>query len=209
MKYTINIGVRGRGVRLFALNEEELSRAFESESLDEVFDEIKEEREYDFQFERTYYTSYCDRFGLEVKDENGEIVYETDDIEEFVSRDKTYNDDGDVRIEGWKFRGIEDGIYLTRISTEKGVEFEGEIELDEPFNPDKLYIIRDRNVDDELLEDDVFCAGELYYQKGDKINLEEDLIYMDDIGWNEEQYYDTFLYKLTEKNWWQEYTESE
>ena len=57
-------------------------------------------------------------------------------------------------------------------------------------------------IDDELLGDYVYPTNVLYYQRGEGYDMNRDKIeldFEDDMG---EQYFDTFLFKLEDKNVW-------
>ena len=201
-KYTRELGVRAKGVQLLELAEEEKNELLE-EDLDEVYLDWIEEKEYDFALEGQYLTSEVDRFGLTIKDEKGEIVFESDDIKSLLERDKTYDEDeGEIQVKGWEFQGVKDGNYLTRIQIVKGCWYTGEFELNEPFNKEKLYIVRDNKINDELLGDNVFPVDTLYYQRGEGYDINRDKILLDFESDYGEQYFNTYLYKLTERDWW-------
>ena len=68
-------------------------------------------------------------------------------------------------------------------------------------------MIQDITINDELLGDTVFPMGVLYYQKGDGYDVNRDEIQLDDEGSDEEQYYETHLYELTEGDWWHDLQE--
>ena len=97
------------------------------------------------------------------------------------------------------------GTYPIQIV--KGCWYTGEFELNEPFDKEKLYFVRDNEINDELLGDYVFPADILYYQRGEGYDINRDEILLDSEGWNEEQYYSTHLFKLTERDWWHDLQE--
>ena len=146
-----------------------------------------------------YLTSNIDRYGLTIRDENNNIVYESESFYDLV--DRTYDEEDD-EIQGWNFKGFKTGYYLTHLQVIKGCFWTGEFELNEPFDVNKLYILRDQEIDEELLGDSVYPIDTLYYQRGEGYDMNRDEIRLyleDDMG---EQYYDTFLYQLIEKNVW-------
>lgn len=199
MKYKVEICVRGMGVQLLPLTEEEKDQLL-GVDLDEVYEDWVEEKECDFYLEGVYLGYGCDRFGLTITDENGNVVFKTSDL--YDLRDLTYiNEDGDS-IKGWEFKGVDEGIYLTRTQTLKGVCHSGEFELDEPFDKDKLYIIQDTVINDELLGDDIFQSDVIYYQRGVEPSLEDDVICVDEGDDGDEQYHETYLMDVTEGDWW-------
>lgn len=203
MKYTIDFGVRARGVQLLELTEEEKDQLLE-ESLDDVYMDWIEEKDYEFALENTYLIPECDRFRITIKDEKDNVVFESDNMVDFLTQlDKTCDEDGEPLAEDWTFEGVEDGFYLTRIQTLKGCGAEGEFELDEPFDINKLYVIKDSQINDELMGNDTFPMYALYYQRGEGLDLERDLIDLEPNGCDEEQYYDTYLMKVSDGDYWQ------
>lgn len=200
MKYFIELSVRGRGLQLFPLTEDDKNELM-NENLDEIYLDWVDKRDYAFEMDNQYLMRSCDRFYLSIKDENCNIVYEIDNPNNLV--DKTCDENGKY-IKGWHFDGVDDGIYLTRIQTIKGCYYTGEFELNEPFDKDKLYIVRDTQINDELLGDDVFPIDTIYYQQGESINLDNDRIDLDfdsDMG---EQYFHTHILKVEERDYWTE-----
>lgn len=205
MKYIIELSVRSKGVQLLSLNEDEKEQLLD-EDLNEVYLDWIAEKDYDFALEAQYLMYDCDRFRLTIKDENNKVVYETDNPRNL--NDRSVDEDGEP-INGWEFLGVEDGIYLTRLQTIKDSFVSGTFELDEPFDKDRLYIIKDTEIDDELMGDDVFPLDTIYYQRGESMNVEEDVINLDfddDMG---EQYYDTYLMRVKKKNLWQNLQEDD
>ena len=196
----MELGVRAKGVQLLEVTEEEKQELL-GEDLDEVYLDWMERKEYEFALEGQYLMSTVDRFSLTIRDENDNIVYETENFEDLV--DKTYDDEEEeILVKGWKFQGIKDGNYLTRIQIIKGCWYTGEFELNEPFNKEKLYIVRDNKINDELLGDNVFPVDTLYYQRGEGYDINRDKILLDFESDYGEQYFNTYLYKLTERDWW-------
>lgn len=200
MKYYIELDVRAIGVQLLRLTTEEKNQLLSINNLDNIYYDWVTEKCYEFEVEREYLTPNIDRFSLTISDENDNIVYESEDVNDLV--DQTYDDEGEERVKGWKFKGVEDGCYLTRIQTIKGSYYTGEFELNEPFDEEKLYIIRDQIINDDLLGDYVYPIDTLYYQQGDGYDAERDKICLDfesDCG---EQYYSTHIFQVTEKDYW-------
>lgn len=200
MKYFIDLGVRAKGVQLIELTEEEKDELLEGEDLDDIYDDWVDKIEYEFALENYYLTPSCDRFTLTIRDEDDEVVYEVEDVDELV--DRTYDNEGEVQVKGWEFEGFKDGYYLTRLQTIKGCCCSGEFELDEDFDASKLYLVQDKQIEEELVGDTVFPLFKLYYQKGEGYDIERDVIELEfesDLG---EQYYDTYLCSLKELNWW-------
>lgn len=200
MKYSIELSVRAKGVQLSALNEEEKEELLE-ENLEDIYLDFIEGKDYEFYLAKQLLMKDCDRFLLIIKDEEGNVVYQEGNPKKLI--DLTCDDDGEP-IPEFKFNGVEDGTYLTRIQTIKGCNYSGEFELDEPFDADKLYIIRDTEIDDELMGDDVYPLDKIYYQRGESINLQNDMIELDieeDMG---EQYYKTYVMEVESRHFWTE-----
>lgn len=200
MKYFIELGVRGRGVELIELTEDEKNKLLKEKCLNDVYLDWVDECGYNFELERYFLTPNVDRFTLTIRDENNNVVYESEDVMEL--EDRTFDDDGECQVKGWTFDGVKDGYYLTRIQTIKGCWYEGEFEIDGTFDKDKLYVVQDKNIEEELLGDYVFPLGVIYYQKGDGYDMIRDEIELEFISDFGEQYWDTRLYKLRYKCSW-------
>lgn len=194
MKYFIELGVRAQGLQLLQLTEDEKEQLLKEENLDEVYYDFVEEREYCFTLEGYYLTTEVDRYSLVIRDENGNIVYDSEDVDDLLSNDKTFDEDDEVQVKGWKFKGIENEDYLVRYQTIKGAGAQGEFELEEPFDKNKLYVVRDEYVDDDLMGDNVYPLITLYYQQGEGYDCVRDVIKLDYEGDNGEQYWDTYIY---------------
>ncbi|MCM8872302.1 MAG: hypothetical protein NDJ65_03375 [Paludibacteraceae bacterium] len=199
MKYTIELAVRGTGVQLLALDEEEKDQLLE-EDLDDVYMDWYEEKGGDLYLEGQYLMRDSDRFCLTITDENGNEVFETEDPR--TLHDYTYNDAGEPQVEGWKFVGVGDGLYLTRIQTLKGCYYTGEFELDEPFDEKKFYILQSDTINDELLGDDVYDPYFVYYQRGEGYDIKRDKIELEDDDWVDEQYWSTHLMEVSHRDCW-------
>ena len=213
MKYRIELSVNGWDTRLFLLDQEHVDEALNSgDSLKKFYRNYVENWDdpIDPDFERYYITSESDDFILEIKDENGETIYELNDVDDYISNDKTQIEDEDgylTDIDGYEFVGIKDGMYLVRIASNENCGGYAEIELDHPFNPDRLYIVRSSHVDDELMDDTVYEMFQLYYQRGEGFDLKRDLIELLNNGWDDETYASYNLLKVSDKNYWQEIEE--
>ena len=181
MKYTVELAARAQGVQLLEVTEEEKNELLE-EDLNEVYTDLVQDKEYEFALEGKYLTPEADRFCLTIKDENDDVVFESEDIDELLDRNKTYDDDGDVQVKGWEFTGVDDGVYLARVQTIRDCFYVGEFELTEPFDEEKLYMVQDITINDELLGDTVLPMGVLYYQRGEGYDVNRDEIQLDDEG---------------------------
>ena len=197
MKYKIELGFRGTGVKGLKLTEEEKDELLEVDDLEEVYEDWVEKKGYEFDFEYTFLTKNTDRYQLTIKDENDNIVYQSDNVKDLLKNDKTW------KIEDFDFemQGEEDGYYLLDIPTIKGCWYFGDLEIDGDFDPEKLYVIQDDRISDELTGDAMYPIV-LYYQKGEKPNLDNDKIQMEfesDLG---EQYWDIYLMELEYGDEW-------
>lgn len=205
MNYTIQLDVRDLHLRVWELNEELLEKVNEYDSLEELDSHLMFEGE-DPLYEDSFITNGCDRFSLEVEDEDGEVVYEIDDLDEYLGKDKTFDEEGES-IKGYEFEGLKgkNCDCLVSLITEKGAGGSAELELEEPFDPDKLYLIRSTKIDDELVGDDVYPIFGVYYQRGEGYDLERDIIDFDPDGLFEEQYQNYIgIMKLEEGRYWSE-----
>lgn len=205
MNYKIFLDVRDLHVRVWELNEELLEKVNEYDNLEELDSRLMFEGE-DPLYEDSFITNDCDRFSFKVEDEEDNIVYELEDLDEYLDKDKTFDDEGEC-LEGFEFDGLgdKDCDCLVSIVTEKGAGGSAELELEEPFDPDKLYLIRSTKIDDELVGDDVYPIFGVYYQRGEGYDLERDIIDFDPDGLFEEQYQNYIgIMKLEEGRYWSE-----
>lgn len=206
MTYTIQLDVRDSHLRVWELNEELLKKASEYNSLEELDRELMYDGVVTPLYEDSFITRACDRFSLVVEDEDWETVYELEDLDEYLSKDKTFNEEGET-IKGFEFEGLKgkNCDCLVSLVTEKGAGGTADLELDEPFDPDKLYIIRSTKIDDELVGEDVYPIFGVYYQRGEGYDLERDIIDFDPDGLFEEQYQNYIgIMKLEEGRYWEE-----
>ncbi|MBR6686032.1 MAG: leucine-rich repeat domain-containing protein, partial [Paludibacteraceae bacterium] len=194
MKYFIELSARAVGLQLLKLSEEEKDEILDGRDIEEVF----EEHDDDFALERQFITPEVDRFALTIRDENDNIVYETENVKDLEF--KTYDDNGDEQVKGWSFEGIADGFYLTKVQTIKGYYCEGEFELEGTFEKDKLYIVHDQNLYDEIIGEELSPIHYIYYQKGEGYEISRDQIYLEDLSDWEEQYVQIVLYEIVD-NW--------
>lgn len=205
MNYKIRLDVRGLHLRVWELNEELLEKVNEYDSLEEMDSELMYEGEEPL-YEDSLITRDCDRFSFEVEDEDGEVVYEIEDLDEYLDKDKTYDEEGEY-IKGYRFEGLGDKNCdcLVSLVTEKGAGGTADLELDEPFDPDKLYLIRSTKIDDELVGEDVYPLFGVYYQRGEGYDFERDRIDFDPDGLFEEQYQNYIgVMRLEEGRYWDE-----
>lgn len=149
-----------------------------------------------------------ENFSLVVKDEEGNVVYETEDASSIPmycyfpysnSICKYYDDeegeDGDDKeydLPNFKFEDIADGFYMIENNNLRWTYFEGEFETDN-FDPSKFAFYPSEYFDDIICEDDVFISNIRY--DGKPIEFEEDgsdpygsnfkLLTKDEDGWSD------------------------
>lgn len=235
-KYVFDFGLRAKGLQLIKITEDQkkevLARLKANEYLDDIFMDFQERLDYEFALERQYVTYGCDRYGfaiwevLDLEDEDidqlteldiyniirGDTddvkIYESEDVDDFIrEKDKTYDEDYDLQVEGWKFEGIEDGDYLAKAQTLKGTSYQGLFVLDEVFDENKLYIVRDKNIDEEFIGlggDYMYSVFDnFYYKKGEGYDLLRDKLEIIPYGENpgDEQYWTTYLLNQGKLGW--------
>ncbi len=201
MKYKINLSFRGRGVQIAKLSEEEkdeiLEKIEETEDIDEVYEEWTWENTPEYDYEETALDKNVDRFSLEVVDENGNTVYQSEDVNDLIKN----KENGD------SFIGLPDGFYFGQIQTVKGCCYNADLELDGEFDVNKFYAIRDVYVNEELVGNEIFPIGNICYKRSEEINPEADGVdweFDSDMG---PQYWDTFLMELEDKDGWEDLTD--
>ena len=86
MNYKIRLDVRDLHLRVWELDEELLKKVNEYDSLEEMDSELMYEGEEPL-YEDSFITTDCDRFSFVVEDENEEVVYEIDDLDEYLDKD--------------------------------------------------------------------------------------------------------------------------
>ena len=107
-----------------------------------------------------------DTFSLEVKDENGNVVYKTTDTGSITTY-PYYDEDKDEDVEAPNFKRepVEVGDYLIENNTLKWTTISFELETDSPFDPSKLSFYPCAYLDDILCEDDIFLSQLRYDNK--------------------------------------------
>lgn len=84
----------------------------------------------------------------------------------------------------------------------KGCGYETTLDINGKFEPEKLYVIQDRYIDDELFNDTTYPPC-LYYQKGEEPHIETDYLDMELIGEDfDDQYWDIYLMELECEDEW-------
>ena len=87
MKYNIEIEVRAHGVQLIKLTEEEKEQLLKEKELDNVYCDWVNKCEYNFELEGRYLTPGVDRYFLTITDEDDEIVFESEDVEDIEDKE--------------------------------------------------------------------------------------------------------------------------
>ena len=204
MKYTVNLSVRSKGLQLLNVTDNEKNELLQEENLDSVYLDWVEKLNDDYTLEGEFLCHGVDRYCLSVEDEEGNTIYESHDVDDLLDNDRTYLDeDQEECVDGYEFKGIVDGYYLVRMQVIKGSSYSCELELEEPFDAEKLYVIRDMFINDELMGDTVFPITAIYYLRGNTPDPKKDDMNWDFISDMGEQYYDTYLFSVKEKDWWE------
>ena len=192
-KYTIELSLWAKGVQLLDVTEEEKNELSEG-NLNDVFYDWASKYDYDFYYERQFICPNTEYFELVVKDEEDNVVYETQSVSDLS--DKTDED------KSREFKGVKDGYYLARVQNLKGMFFCGELELDEPFDADKLYLIQDSKLDREFVNEPLYPLGSIYYQQGEGYDSNRDEISLDNEGDMRETECKTTLFDTVNGNEW-------
>lgn len=87
MKYKIGLYFRGTGVKGFSLTEEEKDNLLEVDDLEDAYFEMADEKEDDYAFDHIFLTESSDRYELRVTDENGKVVYESENVKDLLNND--------------------------------------------------------------------------------------------------------------------------
>ena len=197
-RYTISMGTSRRSteLRLYRLDEEG-KKAVEDvgvENVDEgfVLENFDEETYMAVVMNEELFEN-DDCFELEVRDEDGNVVYHTDDPNS-INTYPYYDEEAEEEIEEApiEFKGVEPGTYIVEnINLDDGVELNGEFETDE-FDPSKLFFFPSEYIDRLLCEDDVFLS-ELRYD-GQQLYMESE--------WGEPDDYEVKVLEAHELDQW-------
>ena len=177
MKYKVEFQGYPLWVRMFLLDDdiqEELSIDIDNDPFEEMWGKF--DGNYDYNVERELAVAGDDKILISVKDENDNVVFKAESIYD-IKLLPTFDDDEEddvIERDGYGFEGVEDGTYLVRQEKEDWSFWEGDLELDTDFDPSRLYLIRDKKLNDEFCEDACAPMGVLYYQKADNIDPEND-----------------------------------
>lgn len=188
-------------VRMIRLDEIQSKIFMDNELLDDLWEECDcEIDEYDV--ERELLTCQ-DRIQITVENENGETVFETESLDD-IKRYPYYDEDEDVDVipGGYAFNGVEEGMYIICQDTMKGSFWEADIEIDDAFDPSRLYVVQDDVLNNEFCPDDCFPMGVLYYRKGDNIDIENDRLEMSFVSDNGDYGYSVSISSVKKKDWW-------
>ena len=192
-KYTIEISLWAKGVQLLDVTEDEKDELSEGD-LNDVFYDWASKYDYDFYYERQFICPDTEYFELVVKDEEDNVVYETQCVSDLS--DKTDED------KSREFKGVKDGYYLARVQHLKGMFFCGELELNEPFDADKLYLVQDSKLDSEFVNEPLYPLGYIYYQQGEGYDSSRDEVWLDNEGDMRETDCRTTLFEAVNGNEW-------
>jgi hypothetical protein len=169
--YTVELTIRyAEEVHLYSVADEVKDEV--KEAVDDIGGVEKIDRQFiednDLDYEISTIVMNCDclddsnTFKLEVKDEDGNIVYETTDPQSIIRY--PYDDeetDEEIEAPNFEFQGVEPGTYIVENIALKWCTLTGEIETDE-FDPSKLAFFPSEIFDGIICEDDVFLQ-ELRY----------------------------------------------
>lgn len=179
--YTVELSVKGATeVRLYAVDDE----------VQEALDDIGgvEEIDLDFMFDNELLDDYSTivmndcvlddskTFSLVVKDEDDNVIYETDNPSSIIrypydDYDEEKEEDVEVLAPNFDFKGVEPGVYIVENNDLKWVTLTGEFETDE-FDPKKLSFHPSEVFDKMICDEDVFLI-ELRYDN-QKTDIEID-----------------------------------
>ena len=204
MKYTIKISSHSTlAIQLLRLEIDDFDDIIKAPDLNSVYYDWVERKNDDFALNRPFLTHDTEDFYICVRDENKNRVFESDDVDWLLDKDLTYNKETGNSIEGFEFIGIKDGVYLLRYQEIKGCCHLYELELDEEFDPGKLYVIKDKNLNQKCFGIDYYPLDDLYYQKGETPNLKKDRLKSDYLFDSGEFYYDTFVCGIQDRDKWE------
>lgn len=182
-KFSFELQVKGAiGLSLYEIDEDTYNELEDEECLEDV--DIWQDVAAAATVVSYDYITESDHFSLVVKDEDGNVVYETDDAseipmfryddEEEMSFDYNSNEedeDGDPigrDLPNFEFTELPEGFYLAENDNRKWTYLEGEFEAD-GFDPSKLAFYPSEKLDHELCEDEVFISCIRY--DGNQIEL--------------------------------------
>lgn len=202
-KFTIEYGCRPINIKLFSLTDDQVEKSKEYDTHIEFYGSLYEDDFPEPEYEGIHITDRASRFSFTVKDEEGNIVYETENIKDYLALQKTFDEEGEYNKD-WEFEGIKDGKYLVVASILRG--FYGGVEIEcEKFDINKLYILHSKYINDELTGSDTFDFFELYYQQGEGYDKERDILPVDDINDTlDESSIDCEILELKKKDLWTE-----
>lgn len=176
MKYKVEFQGFPLWVRMYRLDEdiqEELSIDIDNDPFEEMWEKFDENHDPDIE---RYLAVADDEILISVKDENDNVVFKAESINDIKMLPNFEDDEEDDVIDrdGYGFVGVEDGTYLVCQVKEEWSFWEAELELDTDFDPSRLYLIRDKKLNDEFCGEVCAPIGDLYYQKADNIDPKND-----------------------------------
>ena len=168
MKYRFEISGVGIDVQLYPLTDQQLD---EIRQVEERGEDVNDALSNQIMEELSLQYNYFGAVGgatVTVTDENGDEVFSEllDDIaENWDNEDAPEGWDDETGISEEEQDVIAGNVCVVRYLVEKGFYGEGEFELDEPFDPEKLFKTM-KTVDEVIPYDDSYLIGLCY---GDKV----------------------------------------
>ncbi len=169
--YHITLETSSANVRIYEADEDLVARCNESENINETFSDYDDEMESDYSCELDLISRH-DSGVLTILDEDNNEVFRTDNLADipFKSDDNTADP-------------LDEGTFLVRTAHMENALLEGEMKIEGPFDPSKLYF----SIDNTLLcmpyldESPLAHPRNLMYEGLDDPNY-CGLDYMDDDG---------------------------
>lgn len=203
-KFTIEYGCRPMNIKLFSLTDEQVEKSKEYDTIEDFYASLYEDEDNfpEQEYDGVHIIDSVSHFIFTVKDEEDNIVYETEDVKDYFALQKTIDEDGECNKDiDWEFEGIISDNYLVVVSILRGFFGSAKIDCDE-FDINKLYILHSKYINDELTGSDTFDFFELYYQQGEGYNQERDILYVRDDNNYDECYSEYQILSLKDKDQW-------
>ena len=201
MKYKVEFQGYPLWVRMFLLDDdiqEELSIDIDNDPFEEMWEKL--DGNYEYNVERELAVADDDIL-ITVKDENDNVVFKAESIYD-IKLLPNFDDVDEEDIDGYDFEGVEDGTYLVRQEKEEWSFWEADLELDTDFDPSRLYLIRDKRLNDEFCGECCVPMGVIYYQKADNIDLKNDNLDLEFLENNGSKDYWYNISSVEEQEFW-------
>ncbi len=201
MKYKVEFQGFPLWVRMYRLDEdiqEELSIDIDNDPFEEMWEKFDENHDPDIE---RYLAVADDEILISVKDENDNVVFKAESIYD-IKLLPNFDDVDEEDIDGYDFEGVEDGTYLVRQEKEEWSFWEADLELDTDFDPSRLYLIRDKRLNDEFCGECCVPMGVIYYQKADNIDLKNDNLDLEFLENNGSKDYWYNISSVEEQEFW-------